>query len=343
MSDAVTQNPQQLADQIAAALDETNPGAVNQIRKLIQAMGEDFAQAVLQETLEVERNGGMMLEKHNRRRTPGGVYLYLARGKLPYKKRAQIFPEGNKAHKIAPDSPEPASQAAQEPVEEIEITAETRLAAENIAGQLQEADPERLVTIARLIDVGGAGLAQDALATALEMESQGGMRKKDGTRRSPGGAFLYIASRWLSEAQRQQVWPVLPDEMHPPDKDAQPKAPAAAPVVPKPPAPAGTATTAKMTLVGRPASFDVRQGFVQFRLESSKAPNLPKGLPTPQTGSVFTVHVAHKQWAKVAATVDDPLDALIIEGYPVLDAKNGKLVLLATNVISKLAQQNRKK
>jgi phosphorylated adapter RNA export protein len=54
-------------------------------------MGLEFAQAILQETLTIESQGGMMIQLGTRRRTPGGVFLYLARNKLSSYVRWAIF------------------------------------------------------------------------------------------------------------------------------------------------------------------------------------------------------------------------------------------------------------
>ena len=76
---------------IAAQLGETAPLALAQIKAIVEAVGEDQARAWLTETLDIEAKGGMQTKNQKRRRTPGGVYLYLARGRLPKETRRQIF------------------------------------------------------------------------------------------------------------------------------------------------------------------------------------------------------------------------------------------------------------
>jgi len=58
----------------------------------VQHLGAEAALALLQETLAAEAQGGMMLPDSTRRRTPGGVYLYLAKGRIPYAVRVLIWP-----------------------------------------------------------------------------------------------------------------------------------------------------------------------------------------------------------------------------------------------------------
>jgi hypothetical protein len=77
---------------IAQQLSETNPLAIEQIELIVRHLGAEAALAFLQETLEVEARGGLMLPDGSRRRTPGGVYLYLVKGHIPRNVRSIIWP-----------------------------------------------------------------------------------------------------------------------------------------------------------------------------------------------------------------------------------------------------------
>jgi hypothetical protein len=79
------------ANEIADQLNETEKQARRQIVFIVKDMGLEFAQTVLQETLAIEAQGGMMLPDGSRRRTPGGVFFYLVRDRVPAKIRYQIF------------------------------------------------------------------------------------------------------------------------------------------------------------------------------------------------------------------------------------------------------------
>jgi PHAX RNA-binding domain len=61
---------------LAAQLDEQERAA---LQVVVKALGPEIALALLQETLSVEANGGMMLPDGSRRRTPGGVFFFLAK------------------------------------------------------------------------------------------------------------------------------------------------------------------------------------------------------------------------------------------------------------------------
>ena len=67
---------------IAAALGETDPAPVAQIRRLIERCGLAQVTRWLTRTQRLEATGGMRTHSRKRRRTPGGVFFYLAKGEV---------------------------------------------------------------------------------------------------------------------------------------------------------------------------------------------------------------------------------------------------------------------
>lgn len=80
--------------QVAAMLEETEPKVKGQINAVVRKAGMDSTMALLKEVLAVEQNGGMLTLDGSRRRSPGGVFLLLAKqkGYLP-----SLSPEQSKA------------------------------------------------------------------------------------------------------------------------------------------------------------------------------------------------------------------------------------------------------
>jgi hypothetical protein len=78
--------------ELAEKLQETDEKPLRQIAMIFEHCGAEFAQAVYEETLQIEANGGMMLPDQSRRRTVGGVYFYLARGRMEPEMVKLIFP-----------------------------------------------------------------------------------------------------------------------------------------------------------------------------------------------------------------------------------------------------------
>lgn len=77
---------------IVEQLGETDHGPVRQVQMIVQHAGVELAQQILKETLDIEAGGGLFTADGARRRTPGGVYFYVAKGKLNANLRQIIFP-----------------------------------------------------------------------------------------------------------------------------------------------------------------------------------------------------------------------------------------------------------
>mgnify|MGYP001023464877 CR=1 FL=1 len=89
------------AKEIAAKLSETDSYPIHQIELILKHLGLEFAQATLEETLKIEAEGGLTIQDETRRRTPGGVFFYLAKGKMDPSLRQMIFPNYGQAVKGA--------------------------------------------------------------------------------------------------------------------------------------------------------------------------------------------------------------------------------------------------
>jgi len=76
-----------VARDIAHQLQETNLEVIEQIDLIVQRLGVEKAQEFLQEMLNTEAEDGLLVRDGSRRRTPGGVYFYLVRGKVSQKDR----------------------------------------------------------------------------------------------------------------------------------------------------------------------------------------------------------------------------------------------------------------
>src|SRR5215212_3953803 len=82
---------QELLEHIASTLNETGEEQREEISQIIEHFGEDFALALLAETLAIEANGGMMTMNGKKRRTVGGVYFFLAAERVKTQRQKNIF------------------------------------------------------------------------------------------------------------------------------------------------------------------------------------------------------------------------------------------------------------
>lgn len=93
----------------------------------------------------------------------------------------------------------------------------------------------------------------------------------------------------------------------------------------------------RIKLVGRPEKIVEHGGTVITVLESRKAPPLPADLPAPPEAPVrYVVYLDAGQWRKVAGTLKNPQDALIVEGFCFYDAELKMLTVLAQSAVNKL-------
>jgi len=78
-------------DELAAQLGETEPIPRKHLKRALRILGPERTQALLDQTMETERNGGLMLSDGSRRRTPGGVFFHLVRTTVGTKESYKIL------------------------------------------------------------------------------------------------------------------------------------------------------------------------------------------------------------------------------------------------------------
>ena len=96
---------------IAAQLQESHPPALAEIRRTVDVLGAEMALALLQETQQIEAQGGLMTKNQRRRRTPGGVFLKLVRDRSTDDQRHTIFPKAKGGGGPREDQPPPRPAA----------------------------------------------------------------------------------------------------------------------------------------------------------------------------------------------------------------------------------------
>ncbi|HLZ58360.1 MAG TPA: phosphorylated adapter RNA export RNA-binding domain-containing protein, partial [Ktedonosporobacter sp.] len=68
----------EVARMIADRLGETETGPRKQVERIVWTLGRTQALVLLERTVQIEEQGGMMLPDGSRRRTAGGVFFTLA-------------------------------------------------------------------------------------------------------------------------------------------------------------------------------------------------------------------------------------------------------------------------
>ena len=202
-----------------------------------------------------------------------------------------------------------------------------------VAADLNETDEQPLAQIRRIIKRVGVEQTNALLARTQEIEDQGGMMLPDNSRRrTRGGVFFALVRQHLPKKDRAAIFAYPRFDK----KTGGTGSPLTTP--PGPEAlrellgsvqqwPRGLAGTVKITLVGRPGPLQQtgRPGqpaeFVAFPMESAKSPALPRGMPGTTAPTRFLVLVSGRQWRRIADTIRNPSDKLIVEGYSSIDAR----------------------
>ncbi|MEQ9029660.1 MAG: phosphorylated adapter RNA export RNA-binding domain-containing protein, partial [Aggregatilineales bacterium] len=91
-----------LANELILTLREHLPWAKTLIRQIIQEAGEDFARQLLEETQQIQAEGGMLTLDGTQNRTIGGIFFYLARNRLPDEVAGRLFARENRRRKSPP-------------------------------------------------------------------------------------------------------------------------------------------------------------------------------------------------------------------------------------------------
>lgn len=202
--------------------------------------------------------------------------------------------------------------------------------------------------ITRIVNELGIERSQHIFDKALVAEETGGIMTRDGKRRrTPGGTFFFLVRGRISREQYFRIW----ERPHPFYK--KPKRPARPPRK-KPPTPKkkaeplqwparialfnevseehGQASTTEIKLIGRPIKVLPRGKVVILTLRNRDQPPLPRGLPKVEEDmTVFLVFLTLKQWKKIADSMEEASDKVIVTGYPVFSAKLNAIAVWAKN------------
>lgn len=211
-------------------------------------------------------------------------------------------------------------------------------AADQIAAQLGETAAWPRHQIRVVVAHLGVARAQALLAEALALEARGGLRRPDGSgRRTPGGVFFaLVKDRFGAYVYRRPLTRKQPVAL-----------PAPTPLTWATRMPTlrvalqqqGVIDTVKIILVGRPGVVVTRPNCVIAALTSTRGPSLPRGLPPlPPTPTTYTVYIAHPHWAGVAAALENPADALVVEGWAAYDPELEGIAVFATFVTTQLTR-----
>ena len=181
---------------------------------------------------------------------------------------------------------------------------------------------------------------QATLADTLAIETEGGQWLPDGSRRrTPGGVFFGLLRERVGPEGWRQIRGV--SAVAAPPTPAQPLAWAEhAELARAALAHPGTATSAQITVVGRPHDVQIRDGLVIATVDGGDTmPALPRGVPdVGLVATTYKVCVGEEAWQRAERKLNSPHALLIATGYAVPNSKRASVTVLAKSVVAKPGQ-----
>ena len=100
----------------------------------------------------------------------------------------------------------------------------------------------------------------------------------------------------------------------------------------------------KIIVMGRPGKVHEHGPFMITAIrDMQKTPSLPKGLPPmPQSNLLYLLYMAKKHWKKVADSLQDPEDMLIVEGFLNYDKEMKRMAIYTQSATTKLIERARR-
>lgn len=217
-----------------------------------------------------------------------------------------------------------------------------------LAQALGESTPEARATLRQIIQLKGVAFVEQLLARTLEIEASGGLRTHDGTRqRTRGGIFFFLVRRRVTLDEHRTIWPHHDAPLqrsrrsgyHPRSLTTPATVWAERGTIYATLTVAGEVHRVHISLVGRPGRIAHQGDYILTTMHGPKAPVLPRGLPRPpEPPARYAVCIARQQWEKVAQLLENPEDALIVDGYAAFDDQLPGIIIYAKSVTTKLQQ-----
>ena len=220
--------------------------------------------------------------------------------------------------------------------------------AKKIAEILGETDEGPVGQIAQVIEKCGLEFAQKIAEETNKIEEKGGMKTHDGKRRrTKGGVFFFLVKGRIDADIRKEIFPNFGKhsngDVAPPGIKWEDRAEYFDKLRESP----GQVNNLTITLIGRPGELHTENGSVMTVIEQKevKAPPYPKGVPDFEEVEKVTkyyVFMSLRHWERVAESLQDETDMLILEGTAIFDPELDGISILTTSVTTKLLERQKR-
>lgn len=225
---------------------------------------------------------------------------------------------------------------------------EIQTEAKKIAEILGESDEGPVGQIAQVIEKCGLEFAQKIAEETNQIEEKGGMKTHDGKRRrTKGGVFFFLVKGRIDADIRKEIFPnfgkhsngdVAPPGIKWEERTAHFDTLRESP---------GQVNNLTITLIGRPGEIHIENGSVMTIIEQKevKAPPYPKGVPDfeeVEKTTYYYVFMSLRHWERVAESLQDETDMLILEGTAIFDPELDGISILTTSATTKLLERQKR-
>jgi hypothetical protein len=230
----------------------------------------------------------------------------------------------------------------------VETPPDPQAVAETVTEIATRLTEENTYLITRIVNEIGVERSLQILEKSVEIEAGEGIMTRDGKRRrTPGGVFFFLVRGRISRDQYFKIWerpqpfyrskkpqpPPPPQKRTPPPKKkkAEPLRWAARlALFNEVGGEHGQVSNAEVKLIGRPIKVLPRGNVVILTLRNRDQPPLPRSLPQVEDDpTVFLVFLTLKQWQKIADSMEEASDKVIVTGYPVFSGKLNAIAVWA--------------
>lgn len=220
--------------------------------------------------------------------------------------------------------------------------------AKKIAEILGESDEGPVGQIAQVIEKCGLEFAQKITEETNKIEEKGGMKTHDGKRRrTKGGVFFFLVKGRIDADIRKEIFPNFGKhsngDVAPPGIKWAERLQYFEKLRESP----GQVNNLTVTLIGRPGEIHTENGSIMTVIEQKevKAPPYPKGVPDfeeVEKTTYYNVFMSLRHWERVAESLEDETDMLIIEGTAIFDPELDGISILTTSTTTKLLERQKR-
>lgn len=216
--------------------------------------------------------------------------------------------------------------------------------AQEVAEKLGETNEKPVQQIELIVEHMGKEFVETQLQKTEEIETNGGMKTEDKSRRrTKGGVFFYVVKAEMPPDTRSLIFPNYGQGAKGKVIEWTERAKEIQPLLDE--GDHGEMQFVKLYIQGRPGKIHILDNSVMTTIahEQKRSP-MPRGVPhPPEQAQIYTVYMGIKQWEPVKPYLDKyKTDKLMIEGTIIWDEELKAFAVFAETVTSKRLEKSKR-